>query len=92
VAFSLYPVLPSYGKPYLTVEEQLDLLVTRGMGMPENRDQAANWLRRIGYYRLSGYWYPFRERKDGVALETFRSGTNLNTLLIYTYSINAFAC
>ena len=72
-----YLVLPPYSKPYLAVEDQLNLLSARGLGIPEDRNQAAHWLLRIGYYRLSGYWYPFRERKDGVAQETFRPGTNL---------------
>jgi abortive infection bacteriophage resistance protein len=49
------------------------------MGLPPDRNQAANWLRRVGYYRLSGYWYPFRQRgDDGRVLETFRPGTNLD--------------
>jgi abortive infection bacteriophage resistance protein len=70
-------VLPPYVKPYLTVEDQLSLLSGRGMIMPADFDQAVNWLRRIGYYRLSGYWYPFRERDGEKVLETFRGGTEL---------------
>ncbi|MCK4840727.1 MAG: Abi family protein, partial [Methylococcales bacterium] len=26
--------------------------------------KALHYLERIGYYRLSGYWYPFRERSE----------------------------
>jgi abortive infection bacteriophage resistance protein len=70
-------VLPPYSKPYLAVQDQIELLRARGMGMPEDQDLAADWLRRIGYYRLSGYWYPFRERTNDEVLETFRPGTNL---------------
>lgn len=45
------------------------------------------WLRRVGYYRLSGYWYPFRERQVShdakgkeitQVLDTFRPGTELS--------------
>lgn len=36
------------------------------------------WLSRFGYYRLSGYWYPFRLRRaDGSVEDNFRAGTNL---------------
>jgi abortive infection bacteriophage resistance protein len=70
-------VLPPYSKPYLSIEDQIALLKKRGMGIPDSR-QAAEWLCRIGYYRLSGYWYPFRERTDIEVLETFLPGTELS--------------
>src|SRR5690606_22446897 len=50
-----------YAKPWRSYEEQLDLLISRGLAVT-NRDKALDYLQRIGYYRLSGYWYPFRER------------------------------
>jgi len=71
-------VLPPYSKPHLSVNQQIELLADRGMLMPADREQAGNWLRRIGYYRLSGYWYPFRERERGNLLEGFRHGTQLS--------------
>lgn len=33
------------------------------MEVPD-RDAAERWLRAVGYYRLSGYWYPFWHRDD----------------------------
>ncbi len=79
--FSLLMATVPYGKPYLAVSEQLDLLEARGLELGD-RDLAAEWLRRVGYYRLSGYWYPFRESdraQDGRVriLDTFASGTTL---------------
>ncbi|EHQ52209.1 Abi family protein [Ectothiorhodospira sp. PHS-1] len=50
-----------YPKPWKSYEEQLDLLISRGLAVT-NRAKALDYLQRIGYYRLSGYWYPFRER------------------------------
>lgn len=50
-----------YNKPYLSVEEQVELLRARGMGISDT-DRAEACLHRIGYYRLSGYAYPFRHR------------------------------
>lgn len=69
-------VLPPYSKPYLSVEDQVTLLKQRGMGIPDSK-QAEEWLRRIGYYRLSGYWYPFRQRDADQVLEQFLRGTEL---------------
>lgn len=41
------------------MEEQLQRLKQRGL-VVDNDDAALSYLRRIGYYRLSGYWYPLR--------------------------------
>src|SRR5262249_30122498 len=51
--------MSSYSKPYLTFEEQLNLLKSRGLQVT-NDNKALEHLRRIGYYRLSAYWYPLR--------------------------------
>jgi abortive infection bacteriophage resistance protein len=50
-----------YRKPWSSYEEQLNTLIGRGLHV-ENKDLALDHLKRIGYYRLSGYWYPFRKR------------------------------
>lgn len=47
-------------KPWKSLEEQLALLKVRGLQV-DNDVAALNYLARIGYYRLSGYWYPLRE-------------------------------
>lgn len=47
-------------KPYLSFEEQLERLSGRGMQVID-APAALESLRRYGYYRLSGYWYPFRK-------------------------------
>lgn len=54
--------MAKYTKPFKTYDQQLDILVERGM-IVDDRDQAKKDLRRLGYYRLSGYWYPFRIRR-----------------------------
>ncbi|MDZ8275371.1 Abi family protein [Microbacterium aquimaris] len=71
----------SYAKPFKTVREQVALLASRGMDVGD-RDDAEALLKRIGYYRLSGYWYPYREREvDGqgnaVVQSNLRAGTTL---------------
>jgi abortive infection bacteriophage resistance protein len=50
----------AYSKPYKSVADQIALLVSRGMEITDIA-AASNCLGRIGYYRLSGYWYPFRK-------------------------------
>src|SRR5579871_3263977 len=61
----LPPVLHVYTKPYKTVAEQIELLAGRGMEITDPVAAAA-CLQRIGYYRLSGYWYPFRKSRVSV--------------------------
>lgn len=58
-------VFPSatYKKPFLDFDQMIDLLITRGMVI-EDRNHAALMLQSIGYYRLSGYWFSWRERID----------------------------
>ena len=48
----------AYSKPYLTFDEQVTLLEQRGMAL--DRAFALDALERVGYYRLSAYWYPYR--------------------------------
>ncbi len=75
-----------FEKPFLTVEQQADLLLERGM--QGDRTLMIERLRVVGYYRLSGYWYPFRksvvepkEEQEGTEPdETFVGGTSFETV------------
>lgn len=49
-----------YDKPHLSFDDQLDLLIQRGLVCCDRRS-AVGALRRIGYYRFSAYVYSFRE-------------------------------
>ncbi|MGN2641928.1 Abi family protein [Nocardia takedensis] len=53
--------MSSYAKPFKTFVEQVDLLRSRGMSIPDEA-VALRALSGIGYYRLSGYFYIFRAR------------------------------
>jgi len=57
----------AYVKPWRSYEDQLALLVSRGLEVTDP-PKAVECLRRIGYARLSGYWYPFRERSGLLTL------------------------
>lgn len=48
-----------YNKPWMSHGAQLDQLIDRGL-LVTNRPRAIDCLKRIGYYRLSGYWFAFR--------------------------------
>ncbi len=52
-----------YKKPPLTYDEQLDLLLSRGLQVA-NRVSALNCLRNISYYRLSAYYLPFKQSEE----------------------------
>jgi abortive infection bacteriophage resistance protein len=64
-----------YTKPSLTIEQQLELLKTRGLIIDDN-DGAKNVLNQINYYRLSAYCLPFETQRDvfkaGVKFEHIR--------------------
>ena len=67
-------------KAYHTYDEQVELLVERGMDVGD-RDHAAGVLRRINYYRLSGYWYPFRQQSSTGRSDDFYPGTRLDDVV-----------
>lgn len=80
-----------YTKPHRPWDEQVKLLKSRGMLVPDDAAAVAA-LQRIGYYRLSGYSYPFREmapaRDDAGKsstkphrLDTFREGTTFDDVV-----------
>lgn len=52
--------MSTYNKRYLTFEEQLTLIKSRGLEVTDDA-MALDYLRRLGYYHLSAYWYPFRK-------------------------------
>lgn len=48
-----------FTKPFLTHDQQADQLIARGL--QGDRAALVAHLRAVNYYRLSGYWYPFRK-------------------------------
>ena len=53
--------MTDYTKPWLSHLEQLQQLKDRGLTITDDQRALAH-LQRIGYYRLSGYWFAFRQR------------------------------
>lgn len=56
-----------YDKPWKDYRAQLAQLQARGMAA-DDPERAIDYLHRIGYYRLSGYWFAFRERSGKLVL------------------------
>jgi len=74
-----------YTKKWLPLEQQVNRLVERGLEV-EDRERAVTILEEIGYYRLTGYLYPFLEsepytdsndRAQTRVLKEYRPGTSL---------------
>lgn len=64
----------NYTKPPLTFEQQADQLLKRGM--VGDRGLIIRRLASVNYYRLSAYWFPFRD-KNG---ESFKANTRFEVV------------
>ena len=74
-----------YSKPWLTLDQQVHKLQSRGVEIG-SAAAARDLLQRVGYYRLTGYLYPFRMSKTFVdgsgrgrveVLSDYRPGTSI---------------
>ncbi|MEU4362928.1 Abi family protein [Promicromonospora sp. NPDC023987] len=77
--------MAEYAKPWLSVDEQIDRLAGHGIEV-EDHGRATSLLQAVGYYRLTGYLYPFRGSEQHVddegrtrirVLSDYRAGTTL---------------
>lgn len=73
-------------KTFRTYEQQVELLISRGMHVPD-KIFASHQLKLINYYRLSGYWYPFRVKAtQHVRYDSFINGTDfMDVLRLYDF-------
>ncbi|MDO4914735.1 Abi family protein [Corynebacterium sp.] len=74
-----------YYKPGLNLEGQVQELSDRGL-VVNDISRAEEQVRRIGYYRLSSYLHPFRQRDasagdSGGLLNSYKPGTTLDQVL-----------
>ncbi|MGD9826708.1 Abi family protein [Desulfobacter sp.] len=68
-----------YTKPPLTIDDQINLLTSRGMTIPDPA-RTARYLSHISYFRLRGYWIPF-EKEDNGKDHHFKAGTSFENVL-----------
>lgn len=72
-----------YSKQYSSPSDLVSLLKLRGLSISDE-NKAINYLKRIGYYRLSAYFYPFL--KSPKKLHKFKTGASFEkSLSIYRF-------
>jgi abortive infection bacteriophage resistance protein len=83
----------SYEKPHLSFDEQLARMRERGM-IYSHRGHAISALKRIGYYRLSAYTYPFRKLgDDGNRLDDYIDGASVEAAIaLHDFDVKLRAC
>lgn len=81
--------MTEYNKQFLGLPELAEILESRGLIL-DDKSRTISYLKRIGYYRLSGYLYPFRQctvatSPEGKLIytvhETFKTGVRFETAL-----------
>lgn len=68
-----------FNKPPLPVEEQVKLLQSRGLIVPDSQ-RASRYLLSIGYYRFSAYCIPFEYCRGG-GIHQFNANVNFDDVL-----------
>ncbi|WP_296404419.1 Abi family protein [Psychrobacter sp.] len=72
-------------KPWQSLKQQIELLENRGM-IFDDKVHAKHILSQVNYYRLSGYWYPFRQLTNNSRKNDFRESTKFSDVLnIYNF-------
>ena len=64
------------------LDDQIRKLESRNMEVSDHK-KARNYLSNISYYRLSGYWYPFRkfQADQKGRQDTFKDGTTFKNII-----------
>jgi abortive infection bacteriophage resistance protein len=63
--FFMGEMLMRYTKPPRTFEEQAELIISRGL-LVDDKNKLVNILSFVNYYRLSAYWYPFKQPDESL--------------------------
>jgi abortive infection bacteriophage resistance protein len=77
--------LVPYEKSWISLNEQIELIKSRGLSDVENYTEE---LEKYGYYRLSGYWYIFRQFKSETKIREdnfFKDKSFKNVIDLYEY-------
>lgn len=73
-------ILKPYTKTWKSYDEQYNLLLSRGISFEDyTKEKAKEKLAFIGYYRLSGYLYAFREPDSNTT--KFKDGTKFKDII-----------
>lgn len=69
-----------FSKPSLTIPEQISLLESRGMSIPDH-NSAAHYLKHISYYRLRAYWFPLEHDDSNGEVHKFAEETSIDDVI-----------
>jgi abortive infection bacteriophage resistance protein len=72
--------MPTYLKPALTIDEQVDYLLKKQLEIPDT-SKPANYLSHINYYRLKAYMIPFYRVDSDELPKLFKDGITFNDVL-----------
>ena len=67
-------LMEHYDKRPLSYDEQIDLLASKGLLIPD-RQRTARQLKNISYYRLSAYMLPYKEKIGDAISSKFKKGS-----------------
>ena len=71
-----------YTKQIQTFAAQISILKQRGMTFCNETDAEA-WLKRVSYYRMSGYWYPLLADREN---HIFKQGATFEqAVMLYEF-------
>jgi hypothetical protein len=74
----VHAVNGTFSKPYTSAEDLIPILQNRGLNIPNPAD-AIEWLKKVGYYRLSGYGLHFRlNDPSGTLTDAYRNPLSLD--------------
>lgn len=68
-----------YTKPALSFEQQAQRLLDRGI-LGADKKTLVHYLTKVNYYRLSAYWYPFKQIDPNTEDERFILGTTFEII------------
>ncbi len=75
----------TFHKPSLSIDQQLDLLIQRGMIVADKK-VAKHCLSHINYYRLRAYWQPFEMIDNSDEVHFFKPNVHFNVIIfIYNF-------
>ena len=81
--FIFRPMLKEYHKSYKSTEELIKLLEQRGLSFPD-QDRSYEYIKNIGYFRLSAYFYPLLQSPKSNHIYKLNS-TFTNVLDMYRF-------
>lgn len=76
--------LPKYTKPWISIKDQVEKLISRGLVVPDPTS-AEKFLKHLNYYRFSGYCLAFEDKRhsfiNGTSFESVKAAYDFDVAL-----------